>query len=155
MEVSTNELKQMTRAEVAPDWYEGYKKRIVEGGVDLLDEIKKVSEMKLEEITKHMGGKIEELPYVVLKELFIEGSEDQRVADILRKKRTNYLKLHPEEQISRGASEGVITYDGRFISKEDWDTASDSEKRAVLVGSTCFHFNSGTPGMDSNPEDRW
>jgi hypothetical protein len=90
-----------------------------------------------------------------LKTLFIDGAGDPRVAGMLRKKRTEYLKLHPEEQAGRGASDGVITYDGRFISKKDWDSATDSEKRAILVGATCFHYNSDTPGMGSSPSDRW
>src|SRR5258706_6642414 len=111
--------------------------------------------MDLGKLKKHMGGDINEVSYEFLETLFIDGSDSQEVANVLRTKRQEYLRNHPEKQVAKGAGEGIITYDGRFISREMWNSATDSEKRGALVGSTCFHYNSDTPGMGSDPKDRF
>lgn len=138
-----------------PEWYANYVKILHDNKVDLEREIENVGKMSMEELNTHIGGRADELPYEVLGTLLIDGSDSEEVANLLRNKREKFLLNHPEMQKGRGASEGIITYDGRFISKEDWESASSSEKRGALVGSTCFHYNSGTPGMDSSPKDRW
>ena len=137
-----------------PVWYVEYTKNIPKD--KLLDEVRAISTLSIQEINSRMGGNIAELPYDCLKTLFIDGSDDQEVVLLLRNKRETYLKGHPEVYNGvRGALEGIVSYDGRVVSMEDWKTASDSEKRGVLVGSTCFHYNSDTPGMGSSPKDRW
>ena len=139
-----------------PDWYRKYSDRISVTGKDLLQEVKEVSEMNYELLNAHLGGNVDELPYEILQTLFITGTDDDKVAEILRGKRERYLLNHPEMRKSDPrAGMGIITYDGRFIPQKDWETATDSEKRAAMVGSTCFHFNSETPGMGSSPNDRW
>lgn len=138
-----------------PEWFKKYSDNLRGKKVDPLVEVNNLANMKLDQLKKHMGGNINELPYELLQTLFIDGSDSAEVADVLKLKRKEYLLNHPEKQMARGASEGIITYDGRFISKEVWNTASDSEKRGALVGSTCFHYNSDTPGMGSSPKDRW
>jgi len=103
-----------------------------------------------------LGGKIEELPYETLNTLFIDGTDDPDVATLLRIKREQHVKIHPEDTRGvPGVDVGISTFDGRFINKATWDTATDSEKRGALVGSTCFHYNSDTPGMGSTPKDRF
>jgi len=153
--VSSEPEKAKGQEKAIPEWFESYKKALAENKVDLLEEIKNLSTHTYEDISKRIGGPVENLPYDVLRSLFINGFDDEKLAGILRDKRTEYLNDHPEEVFSKNASEGVITFDGRFISKADWDTATDSEKRAIMVGSTCFHYNSDTPGMGSNVNDRW
>ena len=105
----------------------------------------------MEDISKEIGGNVSDLGYDLLRTLFSEGSDDEQMAEVLRAKRNEYFKAHPElvEKV-----EGIIAYDGRVIPMNDWLDASDSEKRGILVGSTCFHYNSDTPGMDSSPNDR-
>jgi len=96
------------------------------------------------------------LPYEFLDTLFINGSDNELVGTILRKKREAYVKKHPEKTRGvPGAGKGIITFDGRFIPQSTWISATDSEKRGALVGSTCFHYNSETPGMGSDPSDRF
>lgn len=138
-----------------PGWFEKYRQDVEKSGKDLLKEVELLATMKKTDLEEHLGGGIRELPYEVLETLFIDGSDDASVADVLRSKRKAYLETHPEKQIAKGASEGIITYDGRFIPKKQWDSASDSEKRGALVGSTCFHYESETPGMGSSPQDRF
>jgi|GEM_PF-5291719 hypothetical protein len=138
-----------------PEWFSDYVDNLKKSKTDLLDEIKKLSAMSLNQVESRIGGKLDDLPYEYIKTLFIEGSDNEEVADSLRKARNRYLLNNPKEQLARGASEGVISNDGRFISLEEWNSATESEKRAIMVGSTCFHYNSGTPGMDSEPSDRW
>lgn len=135
-----------------PEWYQEYLKKINNNRVDLLDLVRRLSSMQMDDISSEMNGNVEDLGYELLSTLFSEGSTDERMAAVLTRKRGEYVKKHPELV---GKSEGIITFDGRVISMEDWNTATDSEKRAILVGSTCFHYNSGTPGMDSSPKDRW
>lgn len=149
------ETKGQPKQIITPEWFEHYKEKLIKNHKDPLEEVKALSSMTTEELEKHIGGKIGELPYEVLETLFIDGSDDQNVVGVLRTKRADYLKKHPEKQVSKGASEGIITFDGRFISKKVWETASASEKRGALVGSTCFHYNSDTPNMGSNPKDRF
>jgi len=139
----------------SPAWFNEYVSDLKENNVDFLDEVNTISSLSLDEIEERIGGELSELPYEYLQTLFIDGTDVLEVASFLREKREKYLLNHPELQLSKGYSEGVISNDGRFISKEEWESASDSEKRAIMVGSTCFHYNSGTPGMDSNPDDRW
>lgn len=142
--------------EAVPMWFGEYTRKIQSDNGDLLVEVKLLSTLNKVKLNNHLGGNIEELPYKILQTLLIEGTDDEEVAEILRSKREIYLKTHPEEYKGvANAGLGIVAFDGRFISQTDWDTASDSEKRAVLVGSTCFHYNSGTPGMDSDPRDRW
>lgn len=137
-----------------PPWYVEYAKNVPKD--KLLDEVRTISSLSIQEINSRMGGNIAELPYDCLKTLFIDGSDDQEIVLLLRKKRETYLKDHPEAYNGvRGALEGIVSYDGRVVSMEDWKSATDSEKRGVLVGSTCFHYNSDTPGMGSSPKDRW
>lgn len=138
-----------------PGWFDRYVQRVNRSNTDLLEEVRSLSGMSQSQLEGYLGGRIEELPYSVLQTLFIDGSDDRRVADVLRRKRAEYLEDHPEEAVARGASEGIITFDGRVISKKKWNSASDSEKRGALVGSTCFHYNSDTPGMGSSPDDRF
>ena len=136
-----------------PEWYRRYSEKLRQEKRDLIGEVESLSHMDSRELSSHIGGSIEELPYEFLQTMFIDGTDDVEVAGILRKKREGYLKDHPEKQVARGASEGIITFDGRFIPKEMWNTASPSQRIGWLVGSTCFHYNSDTPGMDSSPDD--
>lgn len=139
-----------------PEWFVKYANKLREDETDLLKEVDDLSKMTQDQVNKHIGGNFQELPYEFLDTMFIGGTDDERVAAELRKKREIYLKTHPEK--SRGVSgidKGIVTFDGRFIPQKTWVTATDSEKRGALVGSTCFHYNSDTPGMDSSPEDRF
>ncbi|KKT35847.1 MAG: hypothetical protein UX12_C0020G0003 [Candidatus Collierbacteria bacterium GW2011_GWC1_45_47] len=155
MEIGAFEYEQGGETDKVPEWFGKYTDKLRQEKTDLLAEVDRLSEMNLENLTQHIGGNVNELPYEFLQTIFIDGSDDPRVADILREKRGEYLKSHPEKQVAKGASEGIIAHDGRFIPKALWDTATDSEKRGVMVGSTCFHYNSETPGMGSSPEDRF
>lgn len=159
MEYSSVEQMVVNNSETktdVPSWYNDYVGKLLNSQKDLAQEVKDVSEMKYEDLSKHIGGRIDELPYEVLGTLLKEGSDDENVASMLREKREEYVKTHPEAYKGvLGASEGIIMHDGRVISQKDLASASESEKRAIFVGSTCFHYNSGTPGMDSNPKDRW
>lgn len=148
-------MEECREVEFEPGWFSGYTGRLKKENKDLLEEIKELSGMPLGQVEMRIGGSLDDLPYQTLQTLFIDGSDDQKVAGILRSKRSQYLLVHPEEQKSRGASKGIITFDGRFIPKGVWQTATDSEKRGALVGSTCFHYNSDTPNMDSSPTDRF
>ena len=150
------EISVSSDKELVPEWFGKYVNSIREKGSDLLAEINKLSTMKLAELNMYLGGNVDSLPYELLNTLFINGSDDLEVGAILSKKREGYVKLHPK--MTRGVPEierGIITYNGSFIPQSVWETATDSEKRGALVGSTCFHYNSGTPGMDSKPTDRW
>lgn len=151
----TEQQKNLNSQVILPEWYEKYIDNFVQSKKDLDLEKAHVEKLNPEDLKSHIGGNFEELPYEALQVLMPKGSDDIIVADVLRDKRTKYLKEHPEMQKDRGASEGVIAFDGRFIPMSDWETATASERRAILVGSTCFHFNSGTPGMDSNPKDKY
>lgn len=159
MEISNREdlIPTLKESEVAniPAWYGQYTDRLRESNEDLLAEVDRLSHMTLDQLEDKLGGKIEELPYEFLQTMFIDGSDHPEVADVLRRKRQGYLKDHPEQEVAKGAAEGIITFDGRFVPKKLWDTATDSEKRGALVGSTCFHYNSDTPGMGSSPQDRF
>ncbi len=144
------------KVDTRPDWFKDYVKKIREEKRDILQELQKLSMMKLDEINKHIGGNFEDLPYEIMDTLLVDGSESKDVVDILIRKRTDYIKIHPEKTRGvSGADEGIITFNGRFINKKVWDTASDSEKRSAMVGTTCFHYNSGTPNMDDSPNDRF
>ena len=146
----------LTNIEVAPDWFDNYLQRLNVEGRDLLEEVKLLSTFDVKRLEERLGGPVNEIPYETLMTLFVEGSDDPLVAEVLRNKRAVYLKSHPEEYKGAiGAGMGVITYDGRFISQKDWQTTTDSEKRAILVGSTCFHYNIDTPGMGSDSKDRF
>lgn len=148
--------REVKMGEPIPAWINKYNQRLQKNNIDLPTEIEKLANMKQDDLNRYLGGKISELPYEILGVLLIGGSEDEKVAELLRSKRERYLLNHPE--MSRGvpgAGEGVITFDGRFIPKSKWITATDSEKRAAMVGTTCFHFNSETPGMGSGINDRW
>lgn len=148
--------QQSIKCEVkVPKWFEEYADKFSRSGKQLKTEVFDMSKMTADELNKHLGGDFKELPYEALGTILSEGSDDLNVAKSLREMRETYLADHPEKQISKGASEGVITFDGRFISQKDWETATDSEKRAIMVGSTCIHFNSDTPGMGSSPKDRF
>lgn len=153
-EKKTEDVLGATRVD-NPRWFEEYVSKTKKTDRDLLTEIKALSEMSPTEIKNYIGGDIKDLPYETLETLFIDGSDNKDVVDILHKKRDVYIKIHPEKQIARGASEGIIGFDGRVIPVEKWSSASDSEKRNFLVGATCFHLNSDTPGMDSSPNDRF
>lgn len=142
--------------EKIPAWFGEYTKRLADTNKDLLDEVKELASMKLEDVKKHIGGNPEELPYEFLDTMLITGSDDEEMALILRSKREKFVHRHPDQ--SRGVpgiEKGISTFDGRFIPQKTWVTASDSEKRGALVGSTCFHYNSDTPGMGSDPKDRF
>lgn len=139
-----------------PEWFDEYRKTFNNEDFDVLKEIAKLSAYDLKELEKYIGGKFEELPYEIMDALLIDGTNSLEVAEILKIKRKEYLKIHPE--MSRGVpgiDVGITTFNGRFINKDLWATASDSEKRSALVGTTCFHYNSGTPGMDDSPNDRF
>jgi len=138
-----------------PDWYIKFSDNFSKSKKDISQEVANVEIMDKEILEKYIGGSIEELPYEALQVLLPNGSDDDNVGDILREKRTNYLKIHPEMSKSKNSDGHIIAFDGRIIPMADWLTATDSEKRAILVGSTCFHYNSDTPGMDSNPKDRY
>ena len=138
-----------------PQWYHDYTDRLISGKVDMANELRKLSELGVNRLNQRLNGDINDLQYCFLRTLFPDGSEDEEVANILRKKRTEYLKTHPEERIARGASVGIIGFDGRFYTMEQYEGMTDSEKRGVFVGSTCFHYNSETPGMGSKPTDRY
>jgi len=150
LEKSSQEKAEQKKRE-KPEWYDDYVKKIHEEDVDLLSLVRRFSEMSIEEISKEIGGNLSDLNYDTLKTLLSEGSENAEVAQLLRDKRTTFLK----ESGQLPQIEGIVAYDGRVIPMKDWLSATDSEKRAILVGSTCFHYNSGTPGMDSNPTDRY
>lgn len=139
-----------------PLWFKQYRQRFYDDNFDILNEIDTLSKMDLKKLSDRMGGNFTDLPYEVMDTLLVDGSDVPEVVNVLRKKRTDYLKLHPE--MTRGvpgADEGIITFNGRFINKAMWATASPSEKRSALVGTNCFHYNSGTPGMDDSPDDRF
>ena len=75
---------------------------------DLIGEVESLSHMDSRELSSHIGGSIEELPYEFLQTMFIDGTDDVEVAGILRKKREGYLKDHPEviEEINERAFSG-------------------------------------------------
>lgn len=155
MEIS-HEESGMTPEMHIPSWYRVYSEKLRQENVNLVEEVNRLSEMRLNDLERHLGGSIKELPYEFLQTLFIDGTDDEQVAGILRDKRQTYLKDHPEAyKGSKGASEGIVGFDGRVWSKAQWDKMTLSERQGVLVGSTCFHYESGTPGMTSNPEDFW
>lgn len=130
-----------------PEWYTRYVGALT-GQSDLLEnEIVNLSKMNLVELKERMGGDITEIPYDFLRTIFPTGSSDESVVNILRKKRTDYLKLHPEEQKIKDADKGVIGFDGRFYPETAWEKMTPAERRGVVVGTTCFHYNSDTPGM--------
>ena len=140
-----------------PGWFIKHLLVLGQRGEDAcLEEIKSLATMNLNEVNGLLGGEVRDLPYEMLCTMFIEGTADEQIASTLRAKREDYLKRHPNLRSSDpDAGRGVIAYDGRFISWKDWESATDSEKRAIMVGSTCFHYNSDTPGMSSSPNDRW
>lgn len=139
-----------------PKWFDDYKVRFFDEKFDALKEIDKLSTLNIKQLNEHLGGSFEDLPYEVMDTLLVDGTDVTEVAEILKAKRVQYLKIHPE--MTRGvpgADQGIITFNGRFINKNIWSTATPSEKRSALVGTTCFHYNSGTPGMDDSPDDRF
>ncbi len=139
-----------------PEWYNNYVGKLFKDEANLVRELDLVAEMNYSQLNNHLGGSIDELPYEVLGTLLINGTDDEKVANILRLKRQKYLEKHPEEYKGvRGAQEGIIGFDGIVHPMSDWRDASMSEKIGVLVGSTCFHYNSDTPGMSSSPKDRF
>jgi hypothetical protein len=156
MSEENNEMLLTENLNNVPNWYNEYVDKLVQSGRDITLEAEEASKMSSDKLNEHLGGKINDLPYEVLRSLLPNGSDDENVGAVLSGKRAEYLKNHKDEyKGNHDAGKGVITYDGRFISKQDWDSATDSEKRAIMVGSTCFHFNSDTPGMGSDPKDRW
>lgn len=135
-----------------PEWFKTYKKKLHDENTDLEEEIKNLSKLKESQLIERLGGKIQDLPYEVLQMLFVDGSDHDEVADVLRKKREGYLKSKPDyaERFGKGF---IVGFDGRIWSVEQWSSMTPSEKRGVMVGSTCFHYESGTPGMSSEPGD--
>jgi hypothetical protein len=133
-----------------------YVNGILKDSGKLREEVEGLIGMGMEGVNKRLGVDMNKLPYEILRVLFPDGSDHAEVGKILSKKREEYLKTHPEEQVAKGASKGVITCDGMFVSQDRWDQATPAERRTILVGRTCFHWNSDTPGMgDDDSRELW
>lgn len=128
-----------------PEWYQKFAERLSLG--EFSKTIKKLDTMNFTELKCYLGGDIRELPYEFLQILFPDGSDNIRVAIFLRQQREKYLIVHPEQEQGRGATEGVIGYDGRFVHISVWNELSPADRFVLLVGTTCFHYNSDTPGF--------
>jgi len=115
-----------------------------------LKEIDHLSQLDLVHLKIEIGN-YDNLPYEVLKTFLPDGTKDQMVAQVLRHKRGVWLKDHPDQSIAdSNALEGVITFSGQFVPKKIWEKMSRGERRGVLVGSTCSHFEHGVPGMSDD-----
>ena len=122
-----------------PDWYAEYIAGLVtKTGESIRDEILKLDSLSLVDLNIKFGGDIRGLQYDFLRTLFPTGSDNSEVAEILRKKREEYLKEHPEEQVARGASEGIIGFDGRFYPKSEWDKMTAAQRREKNGGNNLF-----------------
>ena len=127
-----------------PGWLVAYYTKVSQDhGVSGYDEyVAFVENLSLPELNARLGVKFEDLSYNDMRAVLPDGSEDEQVSDIFRNKREEYITEHPEEMQGKGAAEGVIGYDGRFIPLSDWETLTPDDKFAILVGMTCFHYNS-------------
>lgn len=135
-----------------PNWYVSYAEKLAQSE-NVAAEIGRLSTLTLSEVEKMIGGPIEDLPYDNLQTIFPQGSDDETVGALLRKKREVYLNVNPEQRVAAGAGEGVIGFDGRFWPIIQFNKMTPSERIGVMVGTTCFHYMGETPGMTSIPED--
>ena len=150
-------IEQVPEAEVTPPgWFAQFAKELSENAAvtNLREYIATVEGLSLTELNQLIGGNFAELPYEFMRKVLPDGSDDDQVATIFRSKREEYLEKHPEEKQGGNAAEGVIGQDGRFMQIDDWNSLSPSDKFIVLVGPTCFHFNTDVPGYGSEPSVR-
>ncbi|NCP46810.1 hypothetical protein AUJ42_03040 [Candidatus Collierbacteria bacterium CG1_02_44_10] len=104
MEIQYQEIPLSTDSETIPSWFGNYTQKIRDEGRDLLTEVSIMEKMTPQQLNEHLGGSFEELPYEFLDTLFINGSDNELVGTILRKKREAYVKKHPEK--TRGGARG-------------------------------------------------
>ena len=133
-----------------PQWYQEFAAEVATKNIT--DVVGELANMNFTQLQAKMGGDIKDLPYELLQVVFPDGSENEEVAQFLREKRESYLKEHPEEAQGRGAANGIIGYDGRFYSYEYLKELKPADMFVILVGTTCFHYNSDTPGYGDDDE---
>jgi len=133
-----------------PDWFLKYSESLVDDR-RLAEEQKSLEGLGLDAIKARLGGDIKDLPYPSLQLLFPKGSDDEEVGAVLREKRTEFSMDHPEI-LNLGDSEGIISADGVVVLKSDYDKMTAAQKRGVMVGRTCFHYESGRRGMSDTDE---
>ncbi len=145
---------------VIPNWYQDFAVSMAKAE-NVSEKLANFDTLSYAAINAAIGGDMRELPYQVLRVLLPDGSDNQQVADVLRSSREEYLKSHPDEVQGRGATEGIISYDGRFIPIKIWETLTEHQKFAVFVGSTCTHYAGDVPGygdldyMDADQYDAY
>lgn len=137
------------------NWFSYYLQKITGyNSVRLAREISHLEGLSPEELSRAIGGDFSTLSYLQMTCILPNGSNNQQVADIIREERKKYLLDHPEEEQGRGATDGVIGFDGRFFTLKKWGEMSPSDRFAVVIGSTCSHYNHDVPGYGDNLSEK-
>lgn len=111
-------------------------------------EVERLGTLSHDDLTSELGP-YETYPYDQLRVLLAEGSDDEDVAEVLREKRVQWLRDNPNERIGNTeGAKGVITVHGEFIPWSAFEHMTAGERRGVLVGNTCSHYEHDVPGLD-------
>jgi len=127
-----------------PEWFSKFVAENMKDEESAKATIAKNVFMDLDTLKARLGGDLKDVPYKTLLAV-LPYSEIPQVGLELSNIRKNYLREHPEENVTKQNSY-YITYDGRVILDEGQEL-TPAQKREITVGTTCFHYNSDTPGM--------
>ena len=118
--------------------------------VDYAKETDRLSNLRSDDLRAEIGD-YQQLPYEVLRNLLPGGTEDGEVAQVLRDKREVWLVDHPDQSVVKlNAAKGVITFSGQFVSQDVWMKMTMGERRGVLVGTTCSHYEHDVSGLSDD-----
>lgn len=127
-----------------PDWFVRHLQSIGTEKERVEAEIVENTRLDMASLERKFGGKIQEIPFEILSHV-IRRSDDPFVDREIKIMSQRYYRLHPDENPAL-KNQYYITYDGRIIP-DTGQELTPAQKREITVGTTCFHYNSGTPGM--------
>lgn len=136
--------EQVKVEKAVPEWFSKFVATNMKDEDSAKAAVSKITRMDLDSLKSFLGGDLRDVPYKTLL-VALPYSEIPQVDLELSNIRKAYLREHPEENTTKAPSY-YITYDGRVILDEGQEL-TPAQKREITVGTTCFHYNSGTPGM--------